>query len=208
MDFITGLPLSNGCGEVWVIIDRYTKTAHFMPLTVGAKTAADLARIFANEVWRLHGLPMDTVSDRDSRFTSATWQVFLARLGIRPRMSTAFHPQTDGQAERVNQTIEAFLRPFLNQEQDDWADLLPIAEHAYNNSATTATGMSPFYANYGWHPSTNNPRDTHVLRPASEAYAHWIKGAIDRAAEALKDTRPNGPIRRPETEGGTGICHR
>ena len=189
MDFITGLPLSKGCDEIWVIIDRFTKMAHFVPLLVGSKTAADLARIFAKEVWRLHGLPTDIVSDRDSRFTSATWKVFLAILGIRPRMSTAFHPQTDGQTERVNQTIEAYLRPFLNNEQDDWADLLPLAEYAYNNSATTATGMSPFYANYGWHPSANNPREIDVLHPASEAYTHWIKGAIDRAKKALEETR-------------------
>lgn len=189
MDFITGLPLSGGCDEIWVIVDRYTKMAHFVALAVGSKTAADLARVFAREVWRIHGLPSDIVSDRDSRFTSATWQVFLAILGIRPRMSTAFHPQTDGQTERVNQTIEAFLRPFLNAEQDDWADLLPLAEYAYNNSTTTATGMSPFYANYGWHPAANNPRSVDVLHPASNAYTHWIQGAVDRAREVLQETR-------------------
>ena len=81
-------------------------------------------------IWRLHGLLRDIVSDRDSRFTSNTWKDFLSVTGIRPHMSTAFHPQTDGQTERVNQVIEAYLRPFLNQEQDDWVDLLPMAEHA------------------------------------------------------------------------------
>ena len=146
--------------------------AHFVPLTVGAKMAADLAKVFAREVWRLHGLPTDIVSDRDTRFTSATWQVLLAELGVRPRMSTAFHPQTDGQSERVNQTIEAFLRPFISHDQDDWVDLLPLAEFAYNNSTTTATGMSPFFANYGWHPAANHPRETQALHPASKAYAH------------------------------------
>ena len=143
MDFITGLPLSSGCDEVWVIVDRFTKMAHFIPLAVGGKTAADLARIFAKEVWRLHGLPADIVSDRDSRFTSATWKVFLAIPGIRPRTSTAFHPETDGQTKRVNQTIETFLRPVLSQEQDDWADLLPLAEFAYNNSANHGNRYEP-----------------------------------------------------------------
>lgn len=81
-------------------------------------------------LWRLHGLPMDIVPDRDSRFTSATWQVFLATLGVRPRMSTAFRPQADGQTEHVNQAIEAFLRPFIDQDQDNGADLLPLAEYA------------------------------------------------------------------------------
>lgn len=144
MDFITGLLLSSGYDEVWVIVDRLTKMADFVPLAVGGKTAADLARVFSKEVWGLHGLPADIVSDRDSRFTSATWKVFLGILDIRPRMSTAFQPGTDGQTKRVNQTIETFRRPFLSQEQDNWADLLPLAEFAYNNSATTATGMSPF----------------------------------------------------------------
>ena len=89
MDFITGLPLSSVCDEVWVIVDRFTKMAHFIPLAVREKTAADLAWVFAKEVWRLHGMPADIVSDRDTRFTSATWKVFLGILGIRPRMSTA-----------------------------------------------------------------------------------------------------------------------
>src|SRR5258708_14786476 len=115
MDFITDLPLSNGCDQLWVVIDRFSKMAHFIPLLRVAKTAADLARIFAKEIWRLHGLPRDIVSDRNSRFTSATWKEFLNVTGIRPRMSTAFHTQTDGQTERVNQLIEAYLRPFINK---------------------------------------------------------------------------------------------
>ena len=154
--------------------------AHFIPLEKNKKTAEDLTRIFAREIWRLHGLPRDIVSDRDSRFTSNTWKDFLSVTGIRPRMSTAFHPQTDGQTERVNQVIEAYLRPFLNQDQDDWVDLLPMAEHAYNNSITSATGMTPFYANYGRHPESQNPQRTEVMNPASHAYTHWIAGALHR----------------------------
>jgi len=104
MDFITELPVSEGCDQLWVVIDRFTKMAHFLPLGKEGKTAADLAVIFAREIWRSHSLPTDIVSDRDSRFTSETWREFLRLLGIRPRMSTAFHPQTDGQTERLNQT--------------------------------------------------------------------------------------------------------
>ena len=98
------------------------------------------------------------MSDRDFRFTSNTWKDFLSVTGIRPRMSTAFHPLTDRQTERVNQVIEAYLRPFFNQAQDDWVDLLPMAEHAFNNSVTSATGMPPFYANYRRHPESQNPQ--------------------------------------------------
>jgi len=155
MDFITELPVSEDCDQLWVVIDRFTKMAHFVPLR--EKGAADLAKIFAREIWRFHGLPTDIVSDRDSRFTSEVWQELLKKLGIRPRMSTAFHPQTDGQTERLNQTIEAYLRNFVNHEQDDWVRLLPMAEFAYNNSVTVGNGISPFYANYGFHPRTLDP---------------------------------------------------
>ena len=111
MDFITELLLSEGCDHLWVIIDRFTKMAHFLPLK--ENTAADLAKVFAKEIWRHHGMPMDIVSDRDSRFTSEVWKEFLGLLNIRPRMSTAFHPQTDGQTECLNQTIEAYLWAFV-----------------------------------------------------------------------------------------------
>jgi len=107
MDFITKLPLSEGYDQLWVIIDPFTKMGHFIPLR--EKTAADLAVTFAREVWKHHGLPTDIVADRDSRFTSEVWKEFLRLSGIRPRMSTAFHPQTDRPTERLNQTIEAYL---------------------------------------------------------------------------------------------------
>jgi transposase InsO family protein len=113
--------------------------------------------IFAREIWIFHGIPTDIILDRDSRFTSTEWKQFLGVLGIRPRMSTSFHPQTDGQTQRINQTIEAYLRSFINYEMDNWVELLPMAEFAYNNSITQATGMSPFYANYGRHPASTNP---------------------------------------------------
>jgi len=128
MDFITELPVSDGCDQLWVIIDRFTKMAHFLPLRIKEKTAADLAVVFAWEAWKYHGLPTDIVSDRDSRFTSETWKEFLRLSGIRSRMSTAFHPQTNGQTERLNQTIEAYLRAFIGKEQNDWKRLLPMAE--------------------------------------------------------------------------------
>jgi transposase InsO family protein len=186
MDFITDLPPSEGCDQLWVVIDRFTKMAHFIALPMNGKTAADLARIFAREIWKYHGLPADIVSDRDSRFTSAVWKEFLQLSGIRSRMSTAFHPQTDGQTERLNQTIEAYLRSFVNYEQDDWVNLLPMAEFAYNNSVTTATGLSPFYANYGFHPTAANPSAIGPLNPASTVYAHWMRSVQEDVAKALE----------------------
>jgi hypothetical protein len=128
----------------------------------------------------------DIISDRDSRFTSEVWKEFLRLSGIQSRMSKAFHPQTDGQTERLNQTIEAYLRSFVNTEQNDWVSLLPMAEFAYNNSTTTATGMSPFYANYRFHPTTSNAAADNYFNPASKVYAHWMHTVYDEARKDLE----------------------
>jgi len=189
MDFITELPISDGCDQLWVVIDRFTKVAHFLPLRKGGKTAADLAVIFAREIWKYHSLPTDIVSDRDSRFTSETWKEFLRLLGIRPRMSTAFHLQTDSQTERLNQTIEAYRRAFVGKEQDDWVRFLPMAEFASNNSTTTGNGRSPFYANYGFHPEAIDPASTEPLNPASQVYAHWMRTVNDESRKGLEEAQ-------------------
>jgi len=184
MDFITDLPPSEGRDQLWVVIDRFTKMAHFIPLR--EKTASDLAKIFAREVWRFHGLPTDIVSDRDLRFTSETWKEFLEILSIRPQMSTAFHPQIDGQTEHLNQMIEAYLGAFVNWEQENWVSLLLMAEFAYNNSVTIGNGMSPFYANYGHHPATIDLPSSEPLNPASTVYAHWMQMVYDESRKGLE----------------------
>jgi len=103
-------------------------------------------------------------------------------------MSTAFHPQTNRQTKRLNQTIEAYLRSFVNHEQDDWVRLLPMAEFAYNNSVTVGNGISPFYANYGFNPRTlDSPNENEEpLNPASTAYAHWMQAVHKEAREGLE----------------------
>jgi hypothetical protein len=185
MDFITDLPLSEDCDQLWVIVDRFTKMAHFIPLQKGEQSAENLARVFTKEIWRMHGLPLDIVSDRDSRFTSKFWKALTSQLGIRARMSTAFHPQTDGQTERTNQTIEAYLRAFVNPEMDNWVALLPTAEFAYNNTSSSSSRVSPFYANYGFHPSANNPPRRGPRHPASELYSHWMTNLYEETRELL-----------------------
>lgn len=175
MDFITDLPLSSGCDSIWVIVDMFTKMVHFIPLRVEAKKTDDLIRIFAREYWRLHGVLADIILDRDSRFTAHLWKDFLKLVGIKSRISTAFHPQTDGQTEIVNQELEMYLRAFVNYEMANWNELLPMAEFAYNNARKAPTGMSPFFANYGYHPASNNPSsNTTVHNPSSRLYAHWM----------------------------------
>jgi hypothetical protein len=118
LDFITDLLLREGWDQLWVVIDRQTKMSHFIVPKKNSKKAPDLVVIFGKEIWRLHGLLSDIISARDSRFTSAFWKSLLSSLGIRLSRSMAFHPQTDGQTETRNQTIEVFLCAYVNHKQN------------------------------------------------------------------------------------------
>ena len=120
MDFVTGLPWSDGNDAIWVVVDRLTKMRHFVPCRT-TTSAPDLANLFLHHVWKLHGLPNDIISDRGPQFASNFWRQLCSRLGISPRLSTAFHPETDGQTERANQTMEQYLRTFVSHQQDDWS---------------------------------------------------------------------------------------
>jgi len=151
--FITHLPESQGHTQIMVVVDRFTKMTHFIGLNENT-TAKDVADTFIRKIWKLHGLPTEMISDMDAKFSGACWGSLCKSLGIRQKMSTVYHPQTDGQTERTNQTLEGYLRNFGNYDQNDWYQLLPLAEHAYNNSINNVHGMSPFYANYGFHPQT------------------------------------------------------
>ena len=114
--------------------------------------APGLAEVIIDIVVRYHGVPDSIITDRGSLFTSKFWSSLCYFLGIKRRLSTAFHPQTNGQTERQNTTMEAYLRAFLNWEQNDWTRLLPMAEFAYNNAKNASTGHMPFELNCGFHP--------------------------------------------------------
>jgi hypothetical protein len=151
IDAIVKLPVSDNYDSIMVIVCRLTKMAHFLPFKEEGFTSEHLAILF-NFIFRLHGIPQDIVSDRGPVFTSKFWRAFCSGLGIKLNFSTAYHPQSDGQTERVNQVLEQYLRMFVNYQQDDWSQLLHKAEFTYNNSEHTSTKMTPFYANYGYHP--------------------------------------------------------
>jgi hypothetical protein len=151
MDFITGLPESKGSNTLLVMVDRLTKMAHFVP-TTETVTAEGLATLVQDNLFRLHGLPENFVSDRDKLFTSQFWKELMKLLKVKTKLSTAYHPQTDGQTERVNAQLEQYLRAYSNYQQDNWVELLSMAEFSYNNSVSAATGVTPFFANYGYHP--------------------------------------------------------
>jgi hypothetical protein len=160
-DFVVKLPPSKDpiTGVVYdsilVIVDRLTKFGYMIPYKESS-TAEDLAYIFLRIVASVHGVPTEIISDRDKLFTSKFWQTLTALLGIKRKLSTAFHPQTDGQTERLNQTMEQYLRCYINYRQDNWVELLPLAQFAYNTAEAATTNMTPAYANFGFEPKAYN----------------------------------------------------
>ncbi|GJT73310.1 putative reverse transcriptase domain-containing protein [Tanacetum coccineum] len=149
MDFITKLPRSkNGHDTIWVIVDRLTKSAHFLAIREDYSTER-LARIYIDEIVARHGVPVSIISDRDGRFTSRCWQTVQKALGTRLDMSTAYHPQTDGQSERTIQTLEDMLRACVIDFGGSWDVHLPLAEFSYNNSYHSSIRCAPFEALYG-----------------------------------------------------------
>src|SRR6266481_2199343 len=150
MDFIEGLLLSDNHNTILVIVCRLTKMALFIP-TFGDIDAEDLAMIFLVHVFSKHGMPSDIVSDQGKHFISHFWRSLCQLLGVKVNLSMAYHPETDGQTERVNQILEHYLRIYINYQQDDWVHLLPLAEFAYNNTQHSATGVTPFFADKGFH---------------------------------------------------------
>ncbi len=134
MDLITQLPrTTSGHDAIVVFVDKYSKMVHYAPTTTTV-TAPQLAKLFFQHVVRHHGVPTAIVSDRDPRFTSNFWRALWQQLGTRLAMSTAYHPQTDGQTERANRTLEDMLRAYVNYRSDEWDEHLIAAEIAYNNS--------------------------------------------------------------------------
>ena len=149
MDFVTGLPRTlGGDNAIWVIVDRLTKSAHFLPMKVNFSMDR-LASLYIKEIVRMHGVPVSIVSDRDPRFTSRFWHSLQKALGTKLSFSTAFNPQTDGQSKRVIQVLEDLLRACDLDLKGNWDDYLPLVEFAYNNSFQASIGMAPFEALYG-----------------------------------------------------------
>jgi hypothetical protein len=154
MDFITGLPPSKaGNDAIWTVVDKLSKRVHFIPIK-STITAVQCAEVFRDSIFKLHGMPRVIVSDRDSKFNSKFWRAFCAILGIKQAMSTPFHPQSDGQSEVANRSIDTMLRAYVSDKQHDWQNSLALMEFAYNDSVHTGTGFTPFFLEYGVDPLT------------------------------------------------------
>ena len=149
MDFVTGLPRSpTNHDSAWVIVDRLTKTARFIPILM-TYSLDRLADLYVQHIVRLHGVPKSIISDRDSRFTSNFLGSLQTALGTRGKFSSAYHKQTDGQSERTIQTLEDMLRALAIDFSGSWEKYLPLVEFAYNNSFQATIGMAPYEALYG-----------------------------------------------------------
>ena len=148
MDFITKLLVVAGKDTILVVYDRLSKITHFVATTEGTSVEG-LARLFRDNMWKLYGLPESVVSDRGPQFAAELTKELNRMLGIKMKLSMTFHPQTDGQTERMNQELEQYLRFFIEHRQKDWPEWLAAAEFAINNKVHMATKVSPFMANYG-----------------------------------------------------------
>ncbi|GJR22871.1 putative reverse transcriptase domain-containing protein [Tanacetum coccineum] len=149
MDFVTKLPkTSTGHDAIWVIVDRLTKSAHFIPIRA-TDSMETLTRLYIKEIVSRHGVPISIISDHDSHFTSRFWQSLQNALGTQLDMSTAYHPETDGQSERTIQTLEDMLRACVIDFGKGWDKHLPLVEFSYNNSYHASIKAAPFEALYG-----------------------------------------------------------
>lgn len=151
MDFLSGFPKVNEMSSVLVVEDRFTKYAIFIPAPATC-TAEKAAELFLRHVVKFFGVPEDIVSDRDARFTGRFWTALFGLLGSELKFSTANHPQTDGQTERINALLEEYLRHYVSASQKNWLDLLDAAQFCYNLHKSSSTEHSPFELAYGYQP--------------------------------------------------------
>lgn len=210
MDFIEGLPESAGHDAILVVVDRLTKMAAFIPTRKDCDTG-DLVRLFIDRIFSKHGAPADIVSDRGRHFVSKLWNGICAALRIKSNLSTAYHPETDGQTERVNQILEQYIRVYTNYQQNDWNDLLPLAEFAYNNTKHEATGVTPFFANKGYNPPWAAEIDAALPEAARLHVADWeslhgfLRNQLTRAVERYRKATDTRRIPSPRFEKGTKV---
>jgi hypothetical protein len=192
VDFVTHLPeTATGYTAICVFCDKLTKMVHLVPSHDQA-TAHQTAHMFLQHVWRLHGLPARVISDRGTQFDSALFREIMQALQVTQAMSSAYHPETDGQTERVNRVMQEVLRHYVNPLQTDWDQWLPCVEFAINNSVHSGTKETPFFLNYGIHPSTPLSMQTPAQRaarsrlPAAVKFTADMTAALDRAKRCLQ----------------------
>jgi integrase-like protein len=206
-----GLPESNGFNAILVIVCRLTKMRHFIPCK-DTCTAEEMAKLYSRNIFKLYGMPKTVVSDRGSQFIAKFWKALCQITGIYLLMSRPYHPETDGQTERMNAILEQYLWIYVNYLQDDWENWLHLAEFAANNQASETTRMSPFFATYGqdpiWqfdfseNPQTPEERNAHeVARKMHEIKEH-LQAEIGRAQMRQQDQADRRRMPAPNFQVG------
>jgi len=192
VDFIMKLPMSKDYDSILVVYNRFLKMSHFVA-TTEKTTVEGLVRLFRDNVWKLHGLPKSVISDRGPQFAAGLTRELNRMLGIETKLSTAYHPETDGQMERTNQELEQYLRMYINHRQNNWVEWLVMAEFAFNNKVFTATKSSPFQVNYGREPrmgfdikkKRKNKKAEEFARKMKERHEE-VRAALVRSQEEMK----------------------
>jgi transposase InsO family protein len=190
MDFVTGLlPTKRKFDSIATFVDKCTGMVH-LAATKTTLTASDAAQLFFEHVVQYHGEPERVISDRGTQFSGKFFQEYVRILGTQSRMSTSYHPQSDGQTERMNRVVEDMLRSFVSNTPDDWDKLLPAAAFAINNAFNSSRGNTPFFLNYGRHPQTPFTRDIAAYRPISvpdaETSALALQNALRSANKSME----------------------
>ena len=211
MDFIEQLPPSLGYTAILVIVDRLSKQGIFIP-THDTITSALLAELFVLHVFSKHGVPSHCTSDRGSEFVSHFFRSLGKALDMKLHFTSGYHPQGDGQTERVNQTLEQYLRVYCNYQQDNWASLLPLAEFAYNNAPNETTGTSPFFANKGYHPNLAVHLERDLASARAREFAvdlgelhNALKTNIAQAQQRYQKSADNGRLPAPDFKIGQKV---
>ncbi|KAJ9522418.1 hypothetical protein QJQ45_008294 [Haematococcus lacustris] len=191
MDLVTKLPAgTHGYDAICVIVDRLSKMVHFVPCKE-SMNAMTFARLFVNNVFKLHGLPAEVLTDRGAHFNNKFWHAVKKLLGMKTNMSTAYRPQSDGQTERYNRVLEEMLRHYISPTQADWPDHLALAEFAVNNSWQESIHSTPFFLNTGQSPVTPGLRDLPDggRCPSAHAFATWWKEGVAHARRHMADAQ-------------------
>ena len=198
VDFITPLPYCTRYGRkyqhIMVVVDRLSKKKKFIPLD--SLEVEAVVQAFVEWIWREEGYPKTVVSDRGTQFTSHFWRRLCTRIGTKPKMSTSFHPETDGQTESANAALKQYLRAYVNYDQDNWVDFLPIAEFEANSDRNDSSGLAPFLATKGYLPRSGleppTPWDKEATAPArtelraADGFIEKIEGIRTHLREQLK----------------------
>ncbi len=207
MDFVTGLSLSDGKTVLLTVVDRFSKATHFIPLPK-LPSARETATIVLDHVFRIHGLPVDVVSDRGPTFVSKFWTEFCRQLGATASLSSGYHPQTNGQAERANQDLERVLRCVASAEPSSWSSRLTMVEYAYNSLPVSSTGLSPFQCCLGYQPPLFPSQEYDAVVPSAHAFIQRCLRTWRIAREALTRTgeRNKASADRHRTKPPLYVC--